>query len=80
MEESKVIKKQVEFHIKIKECLNCGNPLTYRGERKNSFSWLQHYKCDKCNSLHEFSPNDMGQGHDYLAWVNQWQNHVEKTK
>lgn len=72
----RTIKEQVEFHIKEKRCLNCGNELTYKGQEKDSYGWCQHYQCDSCGALHEFSPNDMGQGNDYLSMVTDWIDHV----
>lgn len=75
------LKERIEHSINNKDCLKCKHEeLDYAGESFESFGWCQHYICSNCNSLHEYSPNDMGQSSAHLSLVKYWGGHVPYKK
>lgn len=79
-EKNRVIKTQNEFHIKEKKCLKCSEDIIYIGEAFESYGWCQHFQCTKCDALHTYSPNDMGQGSETLTHVKFLIDHVPYKK
>ena len=76
---SRRLKHQSQFSIKEKKCLDCCETLIFTGIDSKSHGWIEHFKCTKCYTLHEFSSNDMGQGSDDLWSVSSWENHKQLT-